>query len=224
MSLTFDASGGKWFGTANHKVSYFDDNGTPTNKADDTWTSFTKLDGLVDMPIVAIAIDAVGGKWFASAEGARYLDDNGTPTNKSDDVWVTFTETDGLGCDNIWDIVIDTSGGIWVGGKCGGISGLSYLDDNGTHKNKLDDSWTVFTGTDEVGEIAIDLAGAKWLIRNSSAGCFNDNGTPADQSDDTWTGYRYIDGLECALGSGRAVAVDSSGGKWFGGGGISYCP
>lgn len=108
-------------------------------------------------------------------------------------------------------------------GKCGGISGLSYLDDKGTPKDKLDDSWTIFTTIDEVAEIAIDQTEAKWFACGSSATCLNDNGTPNNQMDDSWTAYRYIDGLWCV--DCIAVAIDNSGGKWFGGaGGISYCP
>lgn len=227
--IAFDASGGKWFGATGDGVSYFDDNGTPTNKADDTWTSFTIWDGLADQYVDAIAIDSAGGKWFGTLEGVNYLDDNGTPSNKSDDAWVTFTESDGLVYDGTRDIVIDSSGGKWFAHGLGIGGGVDYLDDNGTPANKTDDTWITFTTADGlyhniVAEIAIDPVGDKWFMHHSSTSYLKDNGTPTDKTDDTWTTYSYADGFLCG-NNGRAVAIDASGGKWFGGsGGVTYCP
>ncbi len=52
-------------------VSYLDDNGTPGNKADDTWTSFTT--GLASLQVYAIAIDSGEGKWIGTQDGVSYL-------------------------------------------------------------------------------------------------------------------------------------------------------
>ncbi len=96
-AIAIDSGGGKWFGTYDGGVSYLDDNGTLNNKTDDTWTSFTTNDGLVNNTVFVIAIDSGGGKWFGTrGSGVSYLDDNATPDNKSDDTWTSFTTNDGL--------------------------------------------------------------------------------------------------------------------------------
>ena len=56
-AVAIDASGGKWFGT--YWVSCLNDNETPINKGDDTWTIYDYDDGLVG-GVQAIAIDASG--------------------------------------------------------------------------------------------------------------------------------------------------------------------
>lgn len=67
-TIAIDASGAKWIGSwGGNGVSYFDDMGTPTNKADDTWTIYEHYFTM------AIVIDASGGKWFGTSVGASYL-------------------------------------------------------------------------------------------------------------------------------------------------------
>ncbi len=110
-AVAIDSSGGKWFGTDWGGVSYLDDNGTPANKSDDTWTSFRTADGLVHNLVYVVAIDSGGGKWFGTYSGVSYLDDNGTPANKADDKWTSFTIADGLVENHVIDIAFDTGGG-----------------------------------------------------------------------------------------------------------------
>ena len=227
--VAIDASGGKWFGATGDGVSYLDDNGTPSNKADDTWTSFTVADGLADQYVDAIAIDASGGKWFGTLDWVNYFDDNGTPSNKADDTWITFDTSDGLASAGIPDIQIDQSGGKWFGQAGGGaVGGVSYLDDNGTPTDKADDNWMTFTPADGlasnvVAAVAIDSSGGKWFGHEGDGLSYlNDNGTPIEKSDDIWTTYKYIDGLIYGAG---AIAIDVSDGKWIGGGGgVHYLP
>jgi ligand-binding sensor domain-containing protein len=94
-AVGIDPSGGKWFGTE-QGVSFLDDKGTPAEKTDDTWTTFTATDGLADNLVNVVVIDPSGGKWFGTNGGVSYLEDNGTPAEKTDDTWITFTTTDGL--------------------------------------------------------------------------------------------------------------------------------
>jgi ligand-binding sensor domain-containing protein len=223
-TVAIDASGGKWFGTGGGGVSYLNDSGTPTNKADDTWVTFTTTDGLAYNYVQEVAIDASGGKWFATnGGGVSYLNDSGTPTNKADDTWVTFTTSDGLASNYVQEVAIDASGAKWFGaGK------VSYLDDNGTPTNKTDDTWTTFTTTDglagySVTAIAIDASGGKWFgTYDSGVSSLDDKGTPTNKGDDTWISFTTVDGL--ASDKINAIVVDSAGGKWFAtyGDGVSF--
>lgn len=217
----------KWFGAVGIGVSYFDDNGTPTNKADDTWTTFSVSDGLSNQLVDAIAIDSSGGKWFGTLEELSYLNDNNTPTYKPDDVWTTFSTSDGLMHDLIGEVFIDAADGKWIGTN----DGVNHLDDNGTPTNKEDDTWTSFTTFDglllseTVYSIAIDAFEEKWFGSpfSNKVCCLNDNGTPSDKTDDTWTTYTESDGLQ--VNPINAITIDTSNGKWIGtSGGVSYCP
>jgi hypothetical protein len=57
-AIANDASGGKWVSTVDG-VSYFHDNGTPTDKTDDTWTTFTIPESLSLHGVRDIAIDSL---------------------------------------------------------------------------------------------------------------------------------------------------------------------
>lgn len=221
-AVSVDITGDKWFFSSNNGVNCFDDNGTPTNKSDDTWITFTTTDGLAGNLLEAIAIDIYGGKWFATYEnGASYFDDNETPANKTDDTWTTFNSLDGLGYNWLQKIAIDSSGGKWIGTSGDGIK---YLDDNGSPTYKGDDTWVTFTKTDGltsdwVGEIEIFTSGEKWFSTGNGISCLDDKGTPLDKTDDKWTT------LTTEIFSFTEVAIDQFGGKWIAtGAGVYYCP
>ena len=104
----YKRQGLKWFGVASSGgtrpslpldadgLSVLDDHGTPFNKNDDTWQSFTTADGLAVGVVTGIAIDAHGRKWLATgAGGVSVLDDHGTPFDKTDDTWTTYTSANG---------------------------------------------------------------------------------------------------------------------------------
>lgn len=220
----------KWFGVHYGGVSLLDDRGTPFNKADDTWVTFTPADGLTSNRVYAIRIDAAGRKWFGTqGGGVSLLDDNGTPLNKDDDTWTSFTGQDGLLADNVYAIAIDNAGLKWFGVASSGgtrpgspldADGLSVLDDHGTPFNKNDDTWQSFTTADGlavgvVTGIAIDAHGRKWLATGAGGvSVLDDHGTPFDKTDDTWTTYTNADGLANEVV--RAVGVDANGREWFG--------
>ncbi len=220
----------KWFGVHYGGVSLLDDQGTPFNKVDDTWVTFTPADGLTSNRVYAIRIDAAGRKWFGTqGGGVSLLDDNGTPLNKGDDTWTSFTGQDGLLADNVYAIAIDNAGLKWFGVASSGgtrpslpldADGLSVLDDHGTPFNKNDDTWQSFTTADGltigvVTGIAIDAHGRKWLATGAGGvSVLDDHGTPFNKTDDTWTTYTSVDGL--ANDVVQTVRVDPNGREWFG--------
>ncbi len=220
--ITAIAIGSKWFGTLEHGVSYLDDNGTPSDKTDDTWTTFDTSDGLSSDNVRAIAIDSDGGKWIGTnGGGVIYLDDNGTPSNKGDDDYTIFNTSDGLSSDYIEAIAIDSDGGKWFGTW----AGVCYLDDKGTPSDEGDDVYTTFDELDGLTDdtvlvVTIDSDGGKWIgTYDKGISYLDDKGTPSDEGDDVYTTFysyacRYV----------RAIAIDSDGGKWIGtyDKGISY--
>lgn len=215
-AIAVDASGTKWIGTWGGGLSYFNDNGTPTDKNDDTWVTFTTSDGLADNYIFAVTIESSGGKWIGTDYHLSYLDDKGTPTVQTDDTWTTFTKLDGCADQSIYSIEIDTSGRKWIGT----LSGLSFFDDYGTPTSKADDTWITFSTSDGlageiVGDISIDTSGAKWLGTQSGISYLDDHGTPTNKADDTIVIFTMDDGL-AYLEPSYSVAIDSTGNKWFG--------
>ena len=62
------SSGRLWFGTDGGGVSVIHNGGTPFQKGDDDWSTFTYVDGLVDSNIEVIS-QGVGGEWWFGSDG-----------------------------------------------------------------------------------------------------------------------------------------------------------
>jgi ligand-binding sensor domain-containing protein len=197
LDIAIHGGGQKWIGTYGGGVSLLDDGGTPFNKADDTWQTFTTSDGLAYDDVSAVAFDGSGNVWFGTYGGVSVLDHNGTPLNKSDDTWQTFTASDGLATNMVRDIAIDGSGYKWIGTNGGGVS---VLDDNGTPFNKGDDAWQNFTTADglasnNVAALALESSKVKWFATDAGVSVLCDEATPFSKTDDHWRTFTATDGL-----------------------------
>jgi ligand-binding sensor domain-containing protein len=95
-----------WFGTWGGGVSRFDGN---------SWTSYSRPDGLAGNIVYAIAQESDGALWFGTNRGATRYDGK---------AWRNFTARDGLAGDNIYAIAIAPDQAVWLGSK-GGVSRLS---------------------------------------------------------------------------------------------------
>ena len=218
-AIVVDSGGRLWFSTGDVGASVLDHGGTPFDKDDDTWTTFTTADGLAEYNVSAIAVDGEGRLWFSTeGGGVSVLDDGGTPFDKGDDTWTTFTEPDGLADDWINAIAVDGGGRLWFSTEGGGVS---VLDDGGTPFDKGDDTWTTFTTADGLAEdyvyaIAVDSGGRLWFSTwwGDKVSVLDHGGSPFYKGDDTWTTFTTADGL--ADGYVRAIAVDSDGRLWVG--------
>jgi ligand-binding sensor domain-containing protein len=222
-AIAEDGEGRLWFGTVGGGASVLDDGGTPFDKGDDTWTTFTGADGLVGNYVHIIAGDDGGRLWFGTYEGVSVLDDGGTLFDKGDDTWTSFTTADGLAHDVVWAIAVDGGGQLWFGTHDGGVS---VLDDGGTPFDKGDDTWTTFSVADGLADnyvraIAVDGGGRMWFGTYEGVSVLDDGGTPFDKGDDIWTTFTEFDGL--ARNYVWAIAEDGEGRWWFGapGGGVS---
>jgi ligand-binding sensor domain-containing protein len=198
-------------------VSVLDDGGTPFDKRDDTWASFTTADGLAENRVYAVSEDGGGRLWFGTdSGGVSVLDNGGTPFGKEDDTWTTFTADDGLADNVVSTITVDDGGRLWFGTEG---SGVSVLDDSGMPFDKGDDIWTTFTTSDglvdnDVRVVVEDGGGRLWFGTWAGVSVLDDGGTPFDKGDDTWTTFTSDDGL--AHNDVQAIAEDGVGRLWFG--------
>jgi ligand-binding sensor domain-containing protein len=194
-----------------------DDNGTPLDQSDDTWTTFRESDGLVKRYVSTLAVDDRGDIWLGTnyiddegneeGYGVSVLDVNSTPFDKSDDTWTTYTASNSnLSHDAIRDMVVDDRGVVWIATK----SGLSAYDDG---------VWFTFTTYNadlaDNGVMALEVAnGILWIATQDGMNAFDYNDTLQDSSDDRWATYDEYDGL--ADDDTSCLAIDGSGRIWIG--------
>jgi ligand-binding sensor domain-containing protein len=217
-----------WYCWTEGGASVLDHGGTPFDKSDDTWATFTTADGLADNGVEAIAVDGAGRLWFGTVGGGvSVLDHRGTPFDKGDDTWATLTTADGLAGNNVHDIAVDGAGRLWATVYGFNFGGVSVLDDGGTPFDETDDAWATFTTADGlyenyIGAIAVDGAGRLWVGAYGSmwgwVSVLDHGGTPFDKGDDTWATFTADYSLSSRI---AAIAVDGAGRLWFGGGGVS---
>jgi ligand-binding sensor domain-containing protein len=229
--VTEDSGGRLWFGTFYRGVSVLDHGGTPFDKNDDNWITFSTADGLMGDRVRAIAVDSLGQLWFSAERGGgvSVLDDGGTPFDKRDDTWITFTESDGLASNLVQTVFVDSRGLLWFGiqgfGTPLGVGGVSVLNDGGTPFNKGDDIWTTFTyfdglASNDVVAIFVDNEGRLWFSSPAGGSVLDTGETPFDKRDDTWATFRKPDGLVDY--DVHTILVDSRRKVWFGtDGGVS---
>ena len=228
-AISIDDNGRKWIASTDRvsvgNLAVLDDGGTPTNKTDDTWQTFSTADGLLGVGIYDVEIDSAGIKWIATSSGGlNALDDDGTPFDKTGDVWQSFTMADGLTYPRVRDILIDDAGYIWC--WVGSTAGVDVLEHNGTPFDKGDDNWTAFTMADGLGAetsggyLALDSSGAVWIGHETgvlrgerSVTLIDIQGTVSDKNDDNVLNFSRYDGL--AHNEFSAIAVDGLNRKWF---------
>ena len=76
--IRIDSAGVKWLlGSvslaAEPQLASLNDNGTPSDKSDDRWMSYSTNDGLADSEILSVAIDSNDDIWIATLSGINYL-------------------------------------------------------------------------------------------------------------------------------------------------------
>ncbi|MDY7040072.1 MAG: two-component regulator propeller domain-containing protein [Chloroflexota bacterium] len=181
------------------------------------WQFYGVVDSLVAIPVLSVAIDPAGSRWFGTGGGVSRMDVDGT--------WTAYTaENSALPPGPVVDIALDDWGnkwfgvgaiyteGRWVGGGVGVLSA-----DNVT--------WHAYTERDGlspnlVTSIAVDAEGNAWVGTDG-------HGVSVLWADTgRWETFTVADGL--ASDSVWAVLVDPKGNKWFGtgylgepGGGVS---
>ena len=86
-----------WVGTGGNGLFMFDG---------ETWTGFTKEDGLICDTITALAISSNGTLWVGTSKGL---------SEYKDQEWTGYTETEGLYNNDIRSLECDQANNIWIG-------------------------------------------------------------------------------------------------------------
>ena len=225
-SLAVDAAGRIWIGTAEKSSSgetgngssVLNANGTPFNRSDDTWATFTTYNGLAHNAVRAVATVGSSAAWFGTKEGLSQLDYGSSPYNSSDNRWTTYTRSERLAGNSVYAVARAGSKAMWLGTN----QGLSLLQYGGTPHVKRDDQWTTYTTADGVRALAVDDAGRVWVGTAAGLTVLDTRGTPTYKGDDISITYDSSSGL--AHDQVNDIAIDGAGRAWiacgsyFGGG------
>ncbi len=119
-SVTEDADGNIWFGTANSGASRFDG---------EDWEIFTETDGLASNEVGVVFADDNGLLWFGSGFSNTGL------TSYDGSTFTIYTTADGLADNNVRYIEQDTEGNLWFAGSFGisRFDGTSWFVINNTN-------------------------------------------------------------------------------------------
>ena len=98
LQQSFIEDGALWFGTYEGGVSRFDGQ---------TWTAYTKDDGLALNNVQAIAVASDGALWFGTYGGGVSRFDGET--------WTTYVVDDGLADNKVYSVAMAPDGALWFG-------------------------------------------------------------------------------------------------------------
>jgi hypothetical protein len=155
-------------------------------RTDGPWQVWVMADGLPSDDVRAIAVDASGSLWLATAAGLA--------SRRPDGVWEVFTTADGLSDDDVRDLAFLPNGSLW----CATPAGVSVLAPGGAF-SVLGAGVTGLVA-DDVRAVATDGLGNAWAA------------TPAGVSrlgaDQRWVTWTAADGLSAGAPRGIAAAPD----------------
>jgi ligand-binding sensor domain-containing protein len=230
-SLAVDGAGRIWIGTSQkgereeigYGVSVLDAKGTPFDRSDDIWTTFTTDDGLAHNAVRTVTTIGSSVAWFGTKEGLSQLDYGSSPYNRGDNRWTTHTRSERLAGNSVYAIAEAYSEAIWMGTE----QGLSLLQYSATPHVKRDDCWTTYTTDDglaseRVRALAIDNQGRVWIGTAAGLTVLDTKGTPTYKEDDVLITYDSSSGL--AHDQVNDIVIDSANRAWiacgsyFGGG------
>ncbi|MEZ4711519.1 MAG: two-component regulator propeller domain-containing protein [Caldilineaceae bacterium] len=192
-------------------ISVVNTNGTPFDKTDDAWRSYTMENSHLSTDVIyKIEADAAGVIWVATQSGLNAY---------ANDAWALFSTEQGLPSNAINTFVIGDNQ-LWLGTS----AGFGLLQHQGTLTNSSDDVWIQYPSlglnTDSVSALALDENGFLWAgyfaIQYDYYGYYADevggvvvmdlNETPADPSDDL---FLQMDPYK--VGATSAIAADGAG-------------
>lgn len=193
-SVTVAPNGEVWFGLSyfepdldvriGNGISVLDPHGTPFDKSDDTWRSFTAANSHLSTDVIhKLYTDAAGIIWIATQSGLNAY---------QNEQWMLFSMEQGLPANDITTVQV-TGQQLWIGTT----NGFGLLDHGGTLTTATDDRWLTYplsaTLSSNVSALGVDGNGYLWsglyplVSQTSSSGLLvrDLNGTPFDVGDDT---------------------------------------
>jgi ligand-binding sensor domain-containing protein len=191
-AITCESNGTAWFCTTDSGVQKFD--GT-------TWTSYKASNSLLPgNEVVAAAIAPDGAKWFGTSKGLAKFDGS---------TWTTFGAPAGFTAKSIVDrsIAIQKNGNVWVGTADSGV--YSY---DGSAWKKYDNTTTPALGLygNHVPAVAVDSSQNIWISTGLGIARFDGSSWKKFSSFYETSSDSFFPGT-----STTAIAVESSGRKWF---------
>jgi hypothetical protein len=218
QAIVLDKQEKKWI-SYNGELIYFDDGDTPTDTSDDQWT-FLGLPKLRDM-MSTLVPNSDGTLWIKTHSSSMhstpgcsgteqlYYFDMGEPENALDDQWMQYPIEDYFSpCFFVFGP--DAKGNLWLKDNPPvSYDGAWYLFDDGAVPTELsDDTWRAWTVSDapffSINDAAVDPVDGLWI----GGYLFNYGDSIEDNTDDEWWQIEYD--------SPKTMAVDSTGGRWFG--------
>jgi ligand-binding sensor domain-containing protein len=191
LSISFDAGGRKWIGTA----------GGVSELAGAVWTTFTTANGLSNNRITCIAPGRDVSVWFGTGGTGvnRYIEND--PTQ----VWRSYTVLNGIPDGWIYSLAIDYYGDAWIGTN-GGVGQFVETPGSTTHAGV----WKTYGTGDGLPEthitaVAVDVNNLKWC-GTAYSGIASFDGT-------AWQSYPLPQGIQMRITS---IAVDKNNTKWIG--------
>lgn len=163
-SVTIAPNGDLWFGLAyldtaagvrfGNGISVLQTNGTPFDKSDDQWRSFTTANSALSTNVIhKLVTDAAGIIWIATPNGL-YAYQNGQ--------WQSFSMEQGLPANEISAVLV-VGQQLWVGTA----NGFGLLDHGGTLSDRSDDRWMTYTNTTlavpSISSLVLDSQGYLWV-------------------------------------------------------------
>ncbi len=187
--------------------------------AQESWTTYTTMDGLPSNNCYSVAIDRSGNSWVGSraAVGSYYI-------SKYDGVsWTSFGFGDGVrGSGKVWALYFDSYNNLWAGTD--GI-GVLRTTDGGTTWDTTTFRMSNGMGSDSVRAIIEDPSGNIWF----ACGPHPDQGGPSGGltkwNGSTLTTYKSDTSKAVFVGGGnsglpdnfvQALTLDQSGNIWGG--------
>jgi ligand-binding sensor domain-containing protein len=220
-SLALDGVGRIWIGTdqkgssdeVGYGVSVLDANGSPFDKSDDAWATFTTYSGLVHNAVRTVATVGSSAVWIGTKEGLSYLNYGGSPFGSGDDRWTTYLAGENLAGNSVYAIAEADYNAVWMGTD----KGLSLLQYNGTPHSKGDDSWATYTtddhlAADGVRALAVDDQKRLWIGTAAGLTVLDTRGTLDYKGDDLSITYNADDGL--VHDQINDISIDSVGRAW----------
>ncbi len=211
-SVTVAPNGEVWFGLSyfepdldvriGNGISVLNPHGTPFDKSDDTWRSFTAANSHLSTDVIhKLYTDGAGIVWIATQSSLNAY---------QNEQWMLFSMEQGLPANDITTVQVSGQQ-LWIGTT----NGFGLLDYGGTLTTATDDRWLTYplseTLSSNVSALGVDGNGYLWSgvyqlygENGSSALLVRDlNGTPFDVDDDALARVPWE-----TLANPRAMAMD----------------
>jgi signal transduction histidine kinase/ligand-binding sensor domain-containing protein len=231
LSILEDSRGNLWFGTWGGGVSMYNV---------ETFTHFTRKEGLSDNRVYSILEDSQGNLWFGTYLGGVNMYDGETFTH--------YTEKEGLSNNEVRCILEDSHGNIWFGTGGGGVS--RYNGETITHftqKEGLSSNYILSIMEDSHANLwfctedgGVNMYDGKTFTHFMESAGLNSIGVTSileDNHGNIWFGTggrgvsmydgnsvtRFTEREGLSNNTVRSILEDSHGNLWFGteGGGVS---